>query len=66
MIKREFKVNIKSWLIWTSIIVGMFLITFMIYPYITTDDAMNSMDEMMKIFPEESTLKLLEIYETSR
>lgn len=53
MLKREFKINIKSWLIWTSILAGMFLMTYLIYPYIINDDAMKSMDEMMKIFPEE-------------
>ncbi len=53
MIKREFKVNIKSFIIWTSILIGMFLIVFLIYPYIITDETMTSLDEMMKIFPEE-------------
>ena len=53
MIKREFKVNLKSFIIWTSILVGMFLIVFLIYPYIITDDTVQNLDEMMKVFPKE-------------
>ena len=51
MIKREFKVNLKSFIIWTSILIGMFLVVFLVYPYIITDDSMKSLDEMMKVFP---------------
>lgn len=50
MIKREFKVNLKSFIIWTSILIGMFLVVFLVYPYIITDDSMKSLDEMMKVF----------------
>ena len=53
MIKRELKTNLKSFLIWLSILVGMFLIVYIIYPYIITDDTMSSMDELMKVFPPE-------------
>ena len=53
MIKREFKANLKSFLIWTSILVGMFLVVFLVYPYIITDDTMKNLDEMMKVFPPE-------------
>ena len=53
MIKRELKVNFKGFLIWTIILVGMFLIVFMVYPYIVTDDTVKSLDEMMKVFPPE-------------
>lgn len=53
MINREFRVNLKSFIIWTSILVGMFLIVFLIYPYIITDDTVESLDEMMKVFPPE-------------
>ena len=53
MIKREFKINLKSFIIWTSILVGMFLVVYLIYPYIMTGDSMNQMNEMMKMFPEE-------------
>ena len=53
MIKREFKINFKSFIIWLAFIVGMFGVVYLIYPYIITDEAMHSMDELMKIFPEE-------------
>ena len=53
MIKREFKTNFKSFLIWALILILIFLVVFAVYPYIVTDDTMNSLDEMMKVFPEE-------------
>ncbi len=53
MIKREFKINLKSFLIWTLILIGMFLIVFLVYPYIITDDTVQNLDEMMKVFPED-------------
>lgn len=53
MIKRELKVNLKSFIIWLLVLVIMFLIVYLIYPYIITDEAMQSIDEMMKIFPKE-------------
>lgn len=53
MLKREFKVNFKSFIIWLSILVIMFLVVFLIYPYIITDETMKSMDELMKVFPPE-------------
>lgn len=53
MLKREFKVNFKSFIIYLLILMIMFLVVYMIYPYIVTDETMKSMDELMKIFPEE-------------
>jgi ABC-2 type transport system permease protein len=53
MIKREFKINLKSFIIWLSILLIMFLIVYLVYPYIITDDSMKSMDELMSIFPKE-------------
>ena len=53
MLKREFKVNLKSFIIWTSILLIMFLVVFMVYPYIITDDTVKNLDEMMKVFPPE-------------
>ena len=34
MLKRELKVNLKSFIIWTSILLGMFLIVYLMYPSI--------------------------------
>ena len=53
MIKKEFKMNFKNFIIWLSILVIMFLVVFLIYPYIVTDETMKDMDELMKVFPQE-------------
>ena len=53
MIKREFKVNLKSFLIWLLVLIIMFLVVYLVYPYIVTDDTMKNMDELMKVFPPE-------------
>ena len=53
MIKREFKINLKSFIIWLSILIIMFTFVYAIYPYIMTDHNMKSMDELMKVFPPE-------------
>ena len=53
MIKRELKFNLKSFIIWTSILIAIFLVVFLVYPFIVTDESMQSLDEMMKVFPPE-------------
>lgn len=53
MIRRELKVNLKSFILWTSILLGIFLIVYAIYPFIITDESIKSIDEMMEIFPPE-------------
>ncbi|MDY4544626.1 MAG: ABC transporter permease subunit [Bacilli bacterium] len=53
MFKREMKTNLKSFAIWTSILIGLFLVVFLVYPSIVNSENMKMMDEMMKIFPEE-------------
>ncbi len=53
MLKRELKVNFKSFIIWTSILLVMFLVVFLVYPFIITDDTIKNLDEMMKVFPKE-------------
>lgn len=52
MIKREFKVNLKSFIIWLLVLISIFLVVYLIYPYIITDGSMKDMDELMKAFPE--------------
>ncbi|MEE3343792.1 MAG: ABC transporter permease subunit [Bacilli bacterium] len=51
MIRREFKIYFKSFLIWTCILIVMFLVVFLVYPYIITDETVESLDDMMKVFP---------------
>lgn len=53
MFKREMKINLKSFVIWTFILIGLFLVVFLVYPSIVNSENMQMMDEMMKIFPEE-------------
>ncbi len=53
MFKREMKINFKNFMIWTFILIGLFLIVFLVYPSIINSDTRKSMDEMMKMFPED-------------
>ena len=53
MLKREFKINLKSFLIWLSILIILFLIVFLVYPSIVNSDNVKMIDDMMKMFPEE-------------
>ena len=53
MFKRELKINLKSFIIWTSILIGLFLVVFLVYPSILSSENIEMIDEMMKIFPEE-------------
>lgn len=53
MFSRELRVNFKNWLIWSGIIIIFFSIVFLIYPSITTNQSMEQMDQLLKMFPEE-------------
>ena len=53
MFKREMKVNFKSFLIWLLLLIGIFTISFLIYPSIINSDNIKMMDEMMQMFPKE-------------
>ena len=53
MIKRELKLNLKSFIIWLLILLIMFTLVYLIYPYFITYDTMKDLDEMMKTFPPE-------------
>ena len=53
MFKREMKVNFKSFLIWLIVLIVLFSIVFLVYPYIINSENIKMMDEMLKLFPEE-------------
>ena len=53
MFVREIKVNFKSFLIWTLILISLFFIVFLMYPSIMSSENVQMMNEMLKIFPEE-------------
>ena len=53
MLKREFKINFKNFLLWTVILVGMFLMVYAIYPFIITEETIKELDAMMNSMPPE-------------
>lgn len=53
MLKRELKVNFKSFLIWTGVLITLFLVVYLMYPSIIKSDKIQMLDEMMEMFPEE-------------
>lgn len=53
MFKREMKVNCKSFIIWTTILILIFLIVFLMYPSIISSANIKMIDEMMEMFPKE-------------
>lgn len=53
MFLRELKINFKSFLIWMSVLLGLMLVVFLVYPSIMNSENIKLMDEYMKMFPEE-------------
>lgn len=53
MLKREFKINFKSFFIWTGVLILLFLVVYAMYPSIIKSDSVEMLDEMMQMFPEE-------------
>lgn len=53
MIKRELRINLKSFLIWLIVLISIFGIVFIMYPSIMNSENIKNMEELIKIFPEE-------------
>lgn len=53
MLKRELKVNFKSFLVWLLCLILLYGFVYLMYPSIIKSDNIKMIDEMMKIFPEE-------------
>ena len=53
MFKREMKVNFKNFIIWLSILIGIFLIVYLVYPSIIDSTDTQMIEEMMNMFPED-------------
>lgn len=53
MFKREIKVNFKGFLIWLLVLMGLFLVVFLVYPSIVNSSNIKYMDSLMEMFPEE-------------
>ena len=51
MLKREIKLNFKSFLIWTLVVTGILLMAFLVYPSMSSQT--DQLDELLKTFPEE-------------
>lgn len=53
MIKRELKVNLKGFAVWTGTVLVLLLLIYMVYPSIVTAENGKKVDEMVKAFPPE-------------
>ena len=53
MFKREMKVNLKGFIVWSVIIISLYLVIYLVYPSVTGDASAQKMDDLMKIFPED-------------
>ena len=51
MLKREYKVNLKSFILWTLILVCVYIVVFAIYPSIMQENG--TLEELIQTFPEE-------------
>lgn len=51
MLIRELKINLKSFIIWASIIIGILLMAFLVYPAMSSQT--EQLDQLLKTFPEE-------------
>ena len=53
MLRREFKVNFKSFIIWLIVLLAIFLLVYLMYPYIINSENVEMLNEMMEVFPKE-------------
>ena len=53
MLKREFKINLKSFLIWIFVTIVLYLLVYLIYPSIIDSENIKLMNEYVKMFPDE-------------
>lgn len=52
MLRREFKINLRSLLIWTFILVIIYSLVFLLYPHIMVENS-KSIEELLSIFPKD-------------
>lgn len=53
MFKREMKINFRSFVMWSFILIMLFLVVFLVYPSLIKGENMKMISEMMNIFPED-------------
>lgn len=53
MLKREFKINFKGLIIWTIILLSVYILVFAIYPSIMNEETKEGMNQMIQSMPPE-------------
>ena len=53
MLKRELKINLKSFIIWLLVLIGVFMIAYVMYPFIMSEDTVGMLDSMLAQMPPE-------------
>lgn len=53
MFKKELKSNLKSFILWTIVLIAVYLLVYLMYPSIIKSGNIEQIDEMMKLFPDE-------------
>ena len=53
MFKREFKINFKSLILWSVILLAIYILVFSIYPSLINEDSKQGIEELMKTMPQE-------------
>lgn len=53
MLKRELKINFKGLIIWSVVLLGIYLLVFAIYPSLMTEETKQSLQVMMESMPKE-------------
>ena len=53
MFKREFRINLKSLIIWISVLLFTYILIFAVYPYLINEDTKNMLTQMMETMPKE-------------
>ncbi|MBE5958225.1 MAG: hypothetical protein E7254_05095 [Lachnospiraceae bacterium] len=53
MLKRELIINFKNFVIWTGVLLALFLVVFLMYPSLIASNQMDEFNDMMEMFPPE-------------
>lgn len=53
MFKKELKSNLKLFLIVLGVLIGTFMMAYVVYPFAMDEETVKSLDDMMKMFPPE-------------
>lgn len=53
MFKREFKINIRGLILWTAILLAIYILIFSIYPSLMNEETKQSMTAIMQSMPQE-------------